>query len=946
MNISPGIIEASVRQPVTIERPPLRKIRCLVPIWGYRYIRTFLEVGLPSWLADGNLPAISRMVPTEFVLLTSREDESYLRAHPAFKRLSAICEITVHLIDHLITGNNYSTTITLAYLEAVRATGDEMLDTCFLFLVSDYIVADGSFRTVVERVQAGRSGVLVGNFQVVEEEALPWLTDILQQNPDVLAVEPRELMKWALSHLHPATVANTVNYPLVHNEHTNRLFWRVDNQTLIGRFYLMHMIAIRPELSDFVIGSSCDYSFIPEMCPSNNVEIVTDSDDYLVIELQPRDHESRFLKPGPQKIGKLARTLSEWTNARHRENSATTVVFHADKIPASIDDAVVEADRFLAQVNSRLKKTPKPLRKHPYWIGAVAAFNEASGASLTSDEWRRALGLPNPELDNAWFSRWITENIRFAFFGKPPHVRPWHPRFPDYSLVLNALTDLGLNEHSNLLMIADAPTIFTATFSDGGNRVVRLRSSHMLKQPNDVYQPLHGRFDVCLMEIGELEFPRADEILDRIAPMMRNGGTVLVSLTNRRHGDPTREFQRSIGYNASRMLRPYARSPIFSFVTSSKPRELAVRSMMGLAGLLRDHPSIGVPALFVFGPPLALACGVANAMTSLRLDTPPRTFVSSALIRITIDSERAKEAYQYSNSRILRNRQLASLGLPKDYRLPPRDDVGRAPKLDYLLTGRDSAASTPPSNSVTEQRPSGLDANEGDQPASGTREPQYNRCLEIKEAQGLTSLGLMTNQVWEDDPRRLTFLLARYKFVSKMLSGKKFVGELGCGDAFGTRIVMQSTERVVTYDFDPLFVEDIRQRRSQRWPVEAHFHDILQAPLPNQHDGIYSLDVIEHIPRAEEHLYLDNLRASLTEDGVLIIGSPSLESQSYASPPSKEGHVNCKSGEELKALLKNYFENVFLFSMNDEVVHTGFTPMAHYLLAVCCQKKPSQAQVG
>jgi len=42
----------------------------------------------------------------------------------------------------------------------------------------------------------------------------------------------------------------------------------------------------------------------------------------------------------------------------------------------------------------------------------------------------------------------------------------------------------------------------------------------------------------------------------------------------------------------------------------------------------------------------------------------------------------------------------------------------------------------------------------------------------------------MTNQVWEDDPRRLTFLLARYKFVSKMLSGKKFVGELGCGDAF------------------------------------------------------------------------------------------------------------------------------------------------------------------
>jgi hypothetical protein len=253
-----------------------------------------------------------------------------------------------------------------------------------------------------------------------------------------------------------------------------------------------------------------------------------------------------------------------------------------------------------------------------------------------------------------------------------------------------------------------------------------------------------------------------------------------------------------------------------------------------------------------------------------------------------------------------------------------------------LLTGHSVPS---PQDTIIEHPTNGFDMDKAGHPSQGTREPQYNRCLEIKQEQGLTSLGLMTNQVWEDDPRRLTFLLARYKFVSKMLSGKKFVGELGCGDAFGTRIVMQSTEKVVTYDFDPVFVEDIRQRRSQRWPVETHFHDILQGPLPNVHDGIYSLDVIEHIPRTEEHRYLENLRASLTDDGVLIIGSPSLESQAYASPPSKEGHVNCKSGEELKALLKNYFANVFLFSMNDEVVHTGFTPMAHYLFAVCCQKK-------
>jgi 2-polyprenyl-3-methyl-5-hydroxy-6-metoxy-1,4-benzoquinol methylase len=222
---------------------------------------------------------------------------------------------------------------------------------------------------------------------------------------------------------------------------------------------------------------------------------------------------------------------------------------------------------------------------------------------------------------------------------------------------------------------------------------------------------------------------------------------------------------------------------------------------------------------------------------------------------------------------------------------------------------------------------------------AGTRERQYNRCLEIKDRQGLTTLGLMTNQVWEDDPRRLVFSLARYKFVAKMLSGKKNVGELGCGDAFGTRIVLQEVERVVAYDFDPVFVDDIAERHSEAWPIAARCHDILDGPLPEKHDAIYSLDVIEHIPAESEHRYLTNLRESLSEDGVLIIGTPSLESQAHASPPSKEGHVNCKTGNALKSLLRHYFEHVFLFSMNDEVVHTGFYPMAHYLLALCCQKK-------
>jgi len=220
-----------------------------------------------------------------------------------------------------------------------------------------------------------------------------------------------------------------------------------------------------------------------------------------------------------------------------------------------------------------------------------------------------------------------------------------------------------------------------------------------------------------------------------------------------------------------------------------------------------------------------------------------------------------------------------------------------------------------------------------------TREPQYQVCLDIQERQGLTQLGLMSNQVWQDDPRRLVFMLARYKFVAKMFAGMKSVLEIGCADAFGTRIVMQEVGHVVATDFDPVFVEDVSNRRDERWPIDIRLHDILEGPVSGEFDGVYSLDVLEHIEQEKEGLFIANIVRSLHDQGVVIIGMPSLQSQEYASPPSREGHVNCKDAFGLKKMMVQYFHNVFIFSMNDEVVHTGYYPMAHYFITLCCGPK-------
>ena len=46
-----------------------------------------------------------------------------------------------------------------------------------------------------------------------------------------------------------------------------------------------------------------------------------------------------------------------------------------------------------------------------------------------------------------------------------------------------------------------------------------------------------------------------------------------------------------------------------------------------------------------------------------------------------------------------------------------------------------------------------------------------------------------------------------------------------------------------------------------------------------------------------------------------------------------------KQKKGLKELLKRHFNNVYIFSMNDEVLHTGFDSMSHYILAISKLKK-------
>lgn len=134
--------------------------------------------------------------------------------------------------------------------------------------------------------------------------------------------------------------------------------------------------------------------------------------------------------------------------------------------------------------------------------------------------------------------------------------------------------------------------------------------------------------------------------------------------------------------------------------------------------------------------------------------------------------------------------------------------------------------------------------------------------------------------MWKVDPKLLVFTLSRHKFVSKMLSGYNSVLEVGCGDAFASRLIQDVVEYHTSIDFDDNFIKEAKRYSVESAASRYIVHDILDSPVLQENnksfDAAYSLDVFEHIQPADAFKFSSNVVNSLSSDGVFICGCPSL----------------------------------------------------------------------
>jgi hypothetical protein len=342
-------------------------LKFLVPVWGAPYIEQFCETSLRTLLAPGNLPYVNSHFDLEIVFLTDEHGKELLQENSYYLCLENTFKVGYIDISDLLPGGNIYMSLTFAYGRAIQAFLNKVNDVTFVFFNSDFFLSNNSLQSLVREINSGAKVVYAPSLRVSSEYFLPRVLDGVLSSDETIGLDSKSLANISFDTLHPTTLSKFLSQDFIHATSYNQLYWRVDNKTVVGRAYLMFMLAISPTNKIFEVNSYCDYGFVPSLAPNSKVAVLADSDDFLMIELQDLRHEFNSISFGKYKIRNISEDLGVWTTRDHRNNAGELFIIKGGALPSSLDTSLKRFDKVHTQIVKHMRTTPASSLNHPYW---------------------------------------------------------------------------------------------------------------------------------------------------------------------------------------------------------------------------------------------------------------------------------------------------------------------------------------------------------------------------------------------------------------------------------------------------------------------------------------------------------------------------------------------------------------------------------------------------
>lgn len=637
------------------------KIKFLTAIWGARYIEEFARVSLPSYLAPGNLPSMAAQTELEVLILTTSDSRAKFDEMPIFAKLAQLCTVRYMMIDDLITSGVYGVTLTLAYARGIQESGEAQTETTFVFMNSDFVLADGSLQGLVDKLREGHRCVMAPSLRARAEVTLPLLTDAVDPQTDTLVMAPRDMVRMTFDNLHPTVIAKTATQNFVTCSTHNQIYWQVDRNTLLARYHLIFMLAIKPEVPMPAVNSYCDYGFVPELVPSGEFTVMDDSDKFYMLELQPSWQEKQFVHCGRSTPEKIASELSVWTTREHRRFAEVDILFRTGELPANLPAAREKMGAFAAEVHKRMTP-PVTHVDHFYWVMGLQAWHslrEMTNPSHTPDpgELNQVIEIDDrpgvlpvvrpPVRLRTRFKSWAMRNyvgliakVR-VLAGSKPHVARWHHSWLDCRLVLTWLRQIGDHRQARNLLVAGADSWLGMSLAREG----RFDVVYGVQQFLDAYRELDaegraqvsGSYDNILLHTTRSDVRGTAAALEVLREYLAHSGNIAVYIEHVNGEVDPSNFSIELAQYSEEVLPP---SWIGYDVSARFVGGAAKRNLRLMERRLFRHLT---PSSIWRLPLLGLAVGlwpVAAAMTAINNfrhreigDTCPE-FCSSALIAL------------------------------------------------------------------------------------------------------------------------------------------------------------------------------------------------------------------------------------------------------------------------------------------------------------------------
>ncbi len=505
------------------------KVRAITTVWGESYLSDFAKLALPAVMAPGNLPALAAATDFEFALVTERRLFPVVEAMPLFKRLRATCRALLIPNDDLVISRQmYGMSLTYSLHRGFEDLGDRMTEHYLVFFNSDFILADGSWRSLVPRIADGQRLMFSPSYCAVTEEVTPQLLERIDPARGILSVAPRDVAHMILDHRHDCIRAKTVNRQTFHMNISDQFYWHVDDRTLLGHQLPISLVCMRPERVHLEPLSFWDYATISGACPTTPRDVIGDSDEFLILELRSRSTYSELMLPGPADLGEVAAGLGGYMTADQFEMGRYPLTLHADDLPAGVEEARSSLKAHVDDIYARLPSEPKSHIDHQYWRHSIDEFRRLR------DAWQAREGAGGTAIPPAGSRGRLRRAFRWVYdtlLGRLPDVTMVHPMWSLYRSVAGAALPHVRKADCRMVVVESAPGVLGRLAAKAPNPANFISSSSLLRfnMPQDARD-----VTLCLCELSWADYARFPEMYGFIRQRMVRGGRVIAHVVDDR----------------------------------------------------------------------------------------------------------------------------------------------------------------------------------------------------------------------------------------------------------------------------------------------------------------------------------------------------------------------------------------------------------------------------